>query len=182
MKIFSGETNYKIVTPDDLEDYNHQLTIDYSLIAVCLATAILFAYIIYRVAKTIKCSDNVFLTMLVFLLACLAAQIAYFSFRIPIMNRAILGEDLTYNHEYYCQATVLGTMPCAFLALGTLLNINKWCYYNLRTRALKGDKQQIELTKNTLKRKVSILNYITGILAITIIAPYCYFGAAACNS
>jgi hypothetical protein len=43
-------------------------------------------------------------------------------------------------------------LPAIFLALGTLLNINKWIYYNLRTRTYKEGNKTKDLKLQLTRR------------------------------
>jgi hypothetical protein len=115
--------------------------------------------------------------------ACLISMVIFYTYKLPIEYDAKRGDDVHYNHKYYCECVIFDTLPAMFLALATMLNINKWCYYNLRTRAYQERNKHItEETKHNLRRNVSILNYITLLLCMLVVGPYCYFYAQGCNS
>jgi len=110
-------------------------------------------------------------------------MIAFYAYKLPIEYRAKAGEVIFYNHKYYCEGIIFETTPAMFLALGTLLNINKWCYYNLMTRAYQEENKHImSETKSKLRQNVSVLNWITAALCLAVVTPYCYFYVQGCNS
>lgn len=105
---------------------------------------IFLAVVIYFVFRTVKCSDPVFVLMLGFLELTLAGYV-YFFFWIVGYQKKTWGltyvEQETYqNHQYYCNYTISSTTPAYTLAIATLLNTNKWLYYNLRVRHLKSNQ------------------------------------------
>jgi len=166
---------------DDVLAIEHEIRIDYSLLSLCLITICLFTYIIVRVIQTIKCSDLIFLSMLITLQLCLIAEVAYITNGIIQDYRQRKKKIEEINHAFYCKTIIFDTLPAMLLAVATTLNINKWCYYNLRTRAYK-HKDEFTRTKNELTRHVSILNFVTGLSMICIVAPYCFFYGRGCDA
>ncbi len=72
--------------------------------------------------------------MVICLLLSLMWTIAYYSFEIHLTLLQLNQELLTFKTSWYCQTAIYDSQPAMFLALGTLLNINKWVYYILRTQ------------------------------------------------
>jgi hypothetical protein len=109
-------------------------------------------------------------------------MVIFYAYKLPIEYDAKRGGEVHYTHKFYCETVIFDTLPAMFLALATMLNINKWCYYNLRTRAYQErNKHVTEETKHKLRRNVTILNYITALLCTSVVAPYCYFYVKGCD-
>ena len=115
-------------------DFKFNISIYSVVIGLSAITALLFSYIIYRVIKSVKFTDPIFIAMLLFLQLTLILTIMYYSYLLKI-EKKIEANDFTINGNLYCESALYTSLPALMLALGTLLNINKWTYYNLRTRA-----------------------------------------------
>ena len=115
-------------------DFKFNITIYSTVIGLSAITALLFSYIIYRVIRAVKFTDPIFIAMLLFLQLTLILTIMYYSYLLKI-EKKIEANDFTINENLYCESALYTSLPALMLALGTLLNINKWTYYNLRTRA-----------------------------------------------
>ena len=115
-------------------DFKFNISIYSVVIGLSAITALLFSYIIYRVIKAVKFTDPIFIAMLLFLQLTLILTIMYYSYLLKI-EKKIEANDFTINGNLYCESALYTSLPALMLALGTLLNINKWTYYNLRTRA-----------------------------------------------
>jgi hypothetical protein len=148
-------------------------------IGLCSLTALLFIYVIIKVARQIKCSDPVFLVMLSCLLMSLLWTIAYYSFETHLTLRQLHGQSIVFRTKWYCQSAIYDSQPAVFLALGTLLNINKWVYYTLRTRVYKqGMSPEGRHTLDSYKRWLLLL---TSLLMTCVVAPYSKIIRDACN-
>jgi len=75
--------------------------------------------------------------MLFFLQLTLVAQIAYYWFEINLNDAYLKDKRFHYDHKYYCGSVVVVSLPAYMLAIATLLNANKWIYYNIRVRLIK---------------------------------------------
>ena len=162
------------------DEYTSQIRFDSTLIGICSVTVILFTYIIFRVVRTIKCSDPIFLLMLILLQLSLIFNILYFGNNLKIVKGARNGVEFTINHKFYCETSIYPALPAIFLALGTMLNINKWIYYNLRTRTYKNGNPTKD-NKLQLINRAKILNLITFLLCIGLLIPYFLSFYLGCN-
>lgn len=105
----------------------------HTLSALCVATCLLFSYITYRVVKISKCSDPIFIIMLILLQLSLVANILFFQFQVKIIKS-------DYNiawTTYYCSNATYNYAAAVFLALASVLNTSKWIYFNWRVKALR---------------------------------------------
>ncbi len=90
--------------------------------------------------------------MLIMLQLSLVFNILYFSNNLKLSKGARNGVQFNVNHKYYCETSMYPALPAIFLALGTLLNINKWIYYNLRTRTYKEGNKTKDLKLQLTRR------------------------------
>ena len=150
--------------------------------ALCVATCLLFSYITYRVIKISKCSDPIFIMMLILLQLSLIANILFFQFQV----RIIKSESEIPWSTYYCSNATYNYAPAILLALATVLNASKWIYFNWRVKNLKyldlKDEKQILLAQNALLVKQRRLNIATGLIFIVIITTSIYYMALGCSA
>jgi len=113
----------------DIDENKKATLITYHCIqALCVATCLLFSYITYRVVKVSKCSDPIFIIMLILLQLSLIANILFFQFQARVTKSE---SDIPWT-TYYCSNATYTYAPAIFLALATVLNASKWIYFNWR--------------------------------------------------
>ena len=149
------------------------------MIGLSSITVLLFSYIIYRVIKAVKFTDPIFIAMLIFLQLTLILTIVYYSYLLKL-EKKFEANDFTINRNLYCESALYTSMPALMLALGTLLNINKWTYYNFRTRAYH--KRLTSETKAQLLGQTKWLNLTTLVIFCCLIAPYLILYIRACSN
>lgn len=119
------------------------------------------------------------MAMLGCLLLSLLWTIAYYSWEVHLTLKQLRNQNMTFKTSWFCQSAIYDSQPALFLALGTLLNINKWVYYTLRTRAYKQGMNPS--SKHYLKSYKKWLLFITCLLVVCVIAPYFNIIGDACN-
>lgn len=126
-----------------MTDYRPTLITYHILSALCVATFLLFSYITFRVVKISRCSDPIFIIMLVLLQLSLVANLVFFQFQVKVIK----SEDTVPWNTWYCASASVNYLPAILLALASILNINKWIYFNWRVKALRlvelKDEQQM---------------------------------------
>jgi len=105
----------------------------HTLSALCAASCLLFSYITYRVVKISKCSDPIFIIMLILLQLSLVANLVFFQFQVKIIKS---DNNMAWT-TYYCSNATTNYLPAILLALASVLNTNKWIYFNWRVKALR---------------------------------------------
>lgn len=161
-------------TPDQVDQYEFEIRINSCLIGLCSLTVLFFTYIIFKVGKVMKCLDPIFFAMLCLLETTLLLNILFFSYHIKLCQNSIDGIQ-KFDHAYYCQENMYSSLPALFLALGTILNINKWTYFGLRNRAFRDANEDLQQTRSDLRQKVFGLNLITLSVCIVVVTTYCIY-------
>lgn len=98
-----------------------------------LALAALLIIITVKVSKLVWSNDKIIPTMLILLTASLFSLALYYILLIVAFNRPEWACGT--SRSSFCSGYVLTELPAYFLALAGLMNINKWIYFLMRTRA-----------------------------------------------
>lgn len=112
----------------DLND----LSVSYEVLtAICALTVFALCFVVARVVRVAKCSDPIFVIMLVCLQLALVSNVLFYQLQLRWVENDRVGP------AYYCSNACLDSAPALWLAFATLLNTNKWIYFNWRLTALK---------------------------------------------
>lgn len=101
-----------------------------SLIGVIFIAAVI--YQVFAVTKS-KWTEIAFIIMLIALLLSMLFNIAFFECICYFLNQAHNSDSFQFT-AYCCSLATTDYLPQLFLAIATMININKWLFFSERVR------------------------------------------------
>jgi hypothetical protein len=142
---------------------------------------VFIAAVIYQVLAVTKykLTEIAFILMLVALLFSLLFNIAFFECLCYFFKRAKDEKDFPFT-AYCCSLATTNYLPQLFLAIATMINLNKWLYFSERVRVQVpqfGDSPR----RTSLKKCYYFLNLFTVCWAIFLSAFYIHYMRLGCS-
>ena len=137
---------------------------------ICYITCVVLMIIMVKVIKKVGATDFIMPMMLFMLqlasfcnlpaLCCSLIAVFCVATGLFFVSQMLSVREATFMSSY-CPATVFPTIPCLFLALAVLLNINKWIYFTLRIQT-NINIREFEISEMVAEEQEEVLEQIAG--------------------